>query len=82
MVLDVVRKALGRHSDRVFVHPVGPYAHDSPESSGTEFEIAVERILERGGIIVPQCDDLALGFGVEIPFDPPLCNFLIIFHIG
>ena len=77
---DVVGESLRGHSDRVFVHAVGAYAHDAPEASGTELEVLVECILEPGRVVVAELDDTAFGLRIEISVQPALGHFFIIFH--
>src|SRR3546814_15099345 len=40
----VVAQSLCGPTDGVFVHPVGAYAHDAPQSTGTEFEVLIEAV--------------------------------------
>ena len=80
MLLDVVREALGGHAHRVLVHPVGAHAHDAAEAAGAEFQVAVEGVFQPYRIGFLQFLDFCLGFGVEVPFEPALDHFLVIFH--
>ena len=56
-----------------------PKADNSAEAAGTEFEIAVEGILEAHRVIVPEFEDFALGFRVEISVQPALGDFFVRF---
>ena len=47
---NVVCKPLRGHPDRIFVHPVGPDAHLSAKSAGTEFQFPVESVLKSGHV--------------------------------
>ena len=78
LLQDVVGESLGGHSDSVLVHPVGSDSHDAPETSGTEFKILVESVLEPGGVVVPELYDFHLGLGVEVPLQPLLGRCFII----
>ena len=75
----IVCEALGSHSYGVLVHPVGSDAHYAAEAASTEFEIAVEGILEAHRVIVPEFEDFALGFRVEISVQPALGDFFVRF---
>ena len=77
---DVVREALGGHSNRVFVHTVGSYSHDAAKASGAEFEILVESILECGRVGIAEFYDLAFGFGIEVAGEPGIGSGNIICH--
>ena len=78
---DIVRKALGGHSDGVLVHPVGSDAHNAAETAGTEFKVLVERILECGGVQGAHPLDLHLGLLVEITFQPAHRFQFVFFHV-
>ena len=78
--LHVVRKSLGRHSDRVLVHPVGSHAHHTAKSAGTELQVAVESVLKSLGVF-RQFPDCGLGLLVEISVEPALGpGSIILFH--
>ena len=72
MGLDVVCKSLGGHSYSVFVHPVRADSHNAAKSSGAEFQVSVECILESCRIIVSQFNDLAFGFRIKVTGNPAL----------
>ena len=82
MGLDVVREALGGHAHGVLVHAVGAHAHDAAEAAGAELEVPVEGVFEADGVGFLQFLDFCLGLGVEVPFEPALDHFLVIFHDG
>ena len=82
MAEDVVGKALSGHSDRVAVHAVGAYAHDSAEAAGTEFEVLVKSILKSRGIFRAEFEDLHLGGLVEVSVEPALGFQFVLFHIS
>ena len=78
MRLDVVGKSLGSHTHGIFVHPVRADSHNSAESSGSEFKIAVECILEAGRIGIPELKHLAFGLIVKIAVKPLLSSCFIV----
>ena len=77
---DIVGEALGGHADRVAVHAVGPHAHDAAQAAGPELEVLVERVLESGGVVVAELDDLDLGLLVEVAVKPLLGFEFKFFH--
>ena len=78
----VVREALGGHAHGVLVHAVGAHAHDAAEAAGAELEVPVEGVFQADGVGFLQFLDFCLGLGVEVPFEPALDHFLVIFHDG
>ena len=40
----IIRKTLGSHTDGIFINPVTTYSHDSPQPSGSKFQIPVKAI--------------------------------------
>ena len=67
---DVVGESLGGHPDGVPVHPVGSDPHDATKSTGAEFEVLSECVLQLRLVAAEHLADLHLGFLVEIAFEP------------
>ena len=77
---DIVCKALGGHTYRVFVHAVGAYTHNAAQAAGAEFKILVESIFKCSGVAVAEFDYLAFGFGIEVAGEPGIGPGNIVCH--
>ena len=71
-LLQVVRQALSRHTDRIFVHTVRAYAHNATQTARTELQILIEAFGQLLFIVVNQILNLRLGSFIVITFEPLL----------
>ena len=72
MLFDVVGQSLGCHTHGVFVHPVGAYAHNAAQTARTEFQTAVEGILQTDGVFPLHPADFFFRLFVEVAVQPSL----------
>ena len=74
-LVDVVGKALCGHAHDVLVHAVGAHAHDTAQTTCTEFQTLIEGVNQRSLVLIVQESlHLCLCFGIILVTVEPLLS--------